>query len=352
MSATKTFSVLVVDDSAYARRTFSRLVEALPGVELAGTASDGVAAIREIRRLSPDLVLLDLEMPELDGFGVLRAIRELEKPPAVIIISAASSASNVVKSLELGALDFIAKPSHEASPELARLVAELEPRIAAVRAGARFRRAAEFDGEATGQIGAATKTAAANTPATRVVVIGASTGGPGALLEILCALPPSFGAAIAVALHMPAGFTAAFADRIARRGHLPAFEVTRGATLLSGTIAICPGAFHLTLEHGADGIRCALTPSAGEPWVPSVDRLFASAAALGANALGVVLTGMGSDGAAGALAMRAAGARVLVESADTAVVDGMPAAVRAAGAADGILRREEFALSLRTWGKR
>ena len=352
MSPPRPLSVLVVDDSAYARRTFSRLVEALPGVVLVGTANDGVAAIREIRRLVPDLVLLDLEMPELDGFGVLRAIRELDAPPVVLVISAAASASNVVKALELGALDFIAKTSHEASPELARLSAELEPRIAAVRAGARFRRAAEYDGEATGQIGAAKKVDAANTPATRVVVIGASTGGPGALLEILCALPSGFGAAIAVAQHMPAGFTTAFADRIARRGRLPAFEVTRGAILLAGTIAVCPGGFHLTLERGADGIRCALTPAAGEPWVPSVDRLFASAAVFGANALGVVLTGMGSDGAAGAVALRASGARVLVESTETAVVDGMPAAVRAAGAADGILRRDEFALSLRTWGRK
>ena len=338
--------VLVVDDSAYARRTLARIVESLEGVELVGIAPDGVAALREVKKLSPDVVLLDLEMPELDGFAVLRGLRTMAAPPSVIVISAMSDASNVVKALELGAFDFLSKPAKEASPELESLAKDLAPRLAALRAGARARPMPFFDAEHTPV--PPPRPAGAPRAATRFVMIGASTGGPGALLEIVSALPANLPAAVAIALHMPAGFTAAFADRLARRGRLSASEARGGEALFDGHVVVCPGGHHLTLARGTDGQACSIVQSRSEDaWVPSVDRLFESGARLGRDGLGVVLTGMGNDGAAGAALLRAAGGTIVVESPDTAVVNGMPAS--AAGSANAVVKRGDIAAYITRW---
>ncbi len=342
--------VLVVDDSAFARKTLVRVLSTLPGVDLVGTASDGVAALRELRRTEPDVVLLDLEMPELDGWGVLRALRGASRPPVVIVISGESGAPNVVKALELGAFDFIAKPSREATPDLERVANDLVPRLLALKEGARPPRAPVFPADSTPLTPPRAKTDAK--PAEKVVVICASTGGPGAILEVVSALPADLDAAVVVAVHMPPGFTAAFAERLTRRARMPAEEAQSGQLLLEGKILVCPGGHHVTLARSARGWVTAVLPAQGEVWVPSADRLLASAAPLGAAALGVVLTGMGTDGASGAGALRAAGGRVVAESAETAVVNGMPAAVVAAGAADAVRRRDEIAAAIRAWSAR
>lgn len=341
--------VLLADDSAFARRTLSRIVQSLEGAELVGAAPDGMVALKEIRSKAPDVILLDLEMPVLDGFAVLRAVREMPEPPQVIVISAMSQAANVVRALELGAFDFLAKPGHEATPELEGIARELGPRLAALRDGARARpiTSAVLAGTPARPVPAVRTSSGAN--ASRVVVIGASTGGPGALLDILGALPGDLPAAVVIALHMPSGFTHAFAERLARRGPLPAAEATHGATLREGHVYVCPGGQHVALAPGAGGIVVMLEPAKNDPVVPSVDRLFTSAAALGPAALGVVLTGMGRDGAEGAPRLRATGGRILVESAETAIVNGMPAAVIDAGAADAIHRRDELAKAIRRW---
>lgn len=341
--------VLVVDDSAYARRTLARIVEGLEGVELAGVAPDGMAALREIKKHEPDVVLLDLEMPQLDGFGVLRALRTMANPPSIIIVSAMSDAASVVKALELGAFDFLAKPAKEASPELELLAKELAPRLAALRAGARVRPMPFFDAEYTPV--PPPRSPDQPTPASRVVVIGASTGGPGALLEIVSALPATLPATIAIALHMPAGFTQAFAERLARRGRLRAAEARNGEALFHGHVVVCPGGHHLTLARGGTGQACSVqAASTHDPWTPSVDRLFESAARFGTHALGIVLTGMGNDGAAGSTLIRDAGGTVIVESPETAVVNGMPSSSSAA--ANAVVGRADIAAYITRWARR
>lgn len=340
--------VLVVDDSAYARRTLARIVEGLEGAELAGVAPDGVAALREVKKQAPDVLLLDLEMPELDGFAVLRALQGMPDAPSVIVVSAMSEASNVVKALELGAFDFLPKPGKEASPELETLAKDLAPRLAALRAGARARPMPFFEADHTPI--PPPRPSRALRAATRVVVVGASTGGPGALLEIVSTLPADLPAAVVIALHMPAGFTLAFAERLARRGRMIASEARTGETLYDGQILVCPGGHHLTLARGAAGQACALKAATNEPWVPSVDRLFESAARLGPDALGVVLTGMGNDGAAGAAMLRDAGGTVIVESPKTAVVNGMPAS--SSSVASAIVERGDIASWIIRWAGR
>jgi chemotaxis protein methyltransferase CheR len=187
--------------------------------------------------------------------------------------------------------------------------------------------------------------------AARIVLIGTSTGGPGALLEVLSALPATLDAAVVVAIHMPPGFTTAFAERLSRRGPLPAAEAKSGELLRAGTVTVCPGGQHVTITRVEGGWAAGLSASSGEAWVPSVDRLFASAAPLGADALGVVLTGMGRDGAAGAGELVRAGGRVIVEARETAVVHGMPGAVQEAGVEAEALRRERIAAAIAAWAE-
>lgn len=347
--ALQTFRILIADDSAFARRTLSRIVTAIPGVELVGAVGDGLAALREVKRADPHLLLLDLDMPELDGFGVLRALSGFPSPPAVIVVSGQAKAETAVKALELGAFDFVPKPTAEASVELEKIAEALVPRVEVIRTGRPRLRAIESDHTPTRRLRLDDVDGVEPPVATRVVVIGASTGGPGTLLEVLKSIPDRFNAAIVIAVHMPAGFTQAFAERIARRGRLPAAEAKPGELLRAGRISVCPGGHHISLAPTARGVVTIVTASAGEPWCPSVDKLFASAAALKTEALGVVLTGMGTDGAKGALVLKQAGGRVIVESPDTAVVPGMPGAAIANGAAHDVLRREDLSAAIRSW---
>lgn len=349
--ALQPYRILIADDSAFARRTLARIVSAIPGVEVTGAVGDGLAALREVKRTEPHLLLLDLDMPELDGFGVLRGLTALPSPPAVIVVSGQAKAENAVKALELGAFDFIAKPAAEASVELEQIGAALIPRVEVLRTGRPRLRA--FDSEQTPtrrlKLEDVDGPPVEAPPATRVVIIGASTGGPGTLLEVLKSIPDRFRAAIVIAVHMPPGFTAAFAERIARRGRLPAAEAKPGEVLRAGRIVVCPGGHHISLHGTARGVVSLVTASTGEPWTPSVDKLFASAASLGPSVLGVILTGMGTDGAKGALSLKEAGGRVMVESPDTAIVPGMPGAAIAIGAAHDVLRREDLAAAIRAW---
>ena len=319
--------VLVIDDSAYNRRALVEMLEGARDLAVVGKASDGEDGIKQAIALAPDVITLDLEMPKMDGFTFLRLLGA-KAPTPVIVISSYARKQDVFKALELGAFDFIAKPTRHISPALDEIREELLAKIRSVRllrrepaprAGSRLPR--------------------------RLVVIGASTGGPAALARLLSSLPGDLPAALAVAQHMPERFTRAFAERLDRSSALRIAEAEPGAELRPGTVAIAAGGRNLLLERDAGALRALVEPpDGGDKYVPSIDRLFEAAAELyGRDTLGVVITGMGSDGKAGAAAIRAAGGDGIAESELTAAIYGMPKEVADAGVAGRILPLEEIA---------
>ena len=361
MSDAYKLRLLIVDDSAYNRRHLSDVFVGRDDVEVVGRAGDGEEALRLCLQLRPDVITLDLEMPRMDGFTFLRILMA-KQPTPVIVVSSYSQKENVFKALELGALDFVAKPDRQIGPDAEDLKQQVLDKVLLVRSlrpaalerGARpaLRRASPasplgaIDPSAmTFPIGSrelgglAPVTAVTGQPPRRVVVVACSTGGPSALLDVVGRLPPSSPAAFVFAQHMPDKFTRTFAERLGRRGTLRVTEAQDGDTLLASTGFVCPG--RQCAEVIARGSALELRVGAAattDRFVPSADRLFKSvAAAVGPRAVGVVLTGMGDDGTEGARAIREAGGTVLVESQETAVVYGMPGSVERAGLAHEVL---------------
>jgi two-component system chemotaxis response regulator CheB len=326
--------VLVIDDSAYSRRTIVSLLERSPLIEVADIARDGEEALRKALTLEVDLVTLDLEMPRMDGFTFLRLLMA-QKPTPVLVVSGLGGKDDVWKALELGAVDFVTKPTRRAAPELATIEAELLRKVLAARE-LRMDRVRE-------RMRAPAPAARERRSATRIVAIGASTGGPAALLQLFGALTPSE-CAFVVAQHMPEGFTRSFAERIARTTEFEATEAEGGEAPAPGTILVAPGGRHLELDTQAGRVVTRVaTAGPGDRFAPSVDRLFVSAAKhVGPDLLAVVLTGMGDDGAAGALAVKRGGGNVIAESEETSVVFGMPRQAVRIGAVDAVLPLHEI----------
>lgn len=349
MTLSKRHRVLVVDDSAFARKVLREILSKDDRFEVVGFARDGLDALEKITELDPDVITLDLVMPELDGVGVLDALRERANAPRVVIVTMTDSDSALgVAALEAGAFDIVHKPTALATDRLYELERELVDKLAS--AANASDRGAVTSGSRDG-LGAAFGERPASPPVlvapsraklkTRAVVIGASTGGPRALTEILTALPASFPVPLAIVVHMPVGYTRAFAERLDVASSLRVREAGSGAPLEPGTALIARAGQHMRLALKADGTIDAIVDeddafeaslrssrSGGYAHCPSVDVLFESAArAVGAGALGVVLTGMGQDGLEGARAIRNAGGRLLVESQSSCVVYGMPRAV-------------------------
>jgi two-component system chemotaxis response regulator CheB len=325
--------VLVIDDSAFSRRTITRMLESSPLVEVAGVARDGEEALMKTFELKPDLITLDLEMPRMDGFTYLRLVMA-KRPTPILVISGRSGDQDVFKALDLGAVDFIAKPAPRPTPELESIQQELIRKVHAIRQlridKVRDRIAAppSLVTEKKTREGAA-----------RVVVIGASTGGPAALMQVLGSFVEAPPIAFLVAQHMPAGFTMGFAERLDRLTCLRAHEAEDGDEPEEGLVLLAPGGQHLCLESRSGRPVARLVP--GEPadkYVPSVDRLFSSAAKCYASQmLAVVLTGMGDDGRKGVRAVSASGGRVIAESEDSAVIFGMPLQAIRTGVVDAVL---------------
>jgi two-component system chemotaxis response regulator CheB len=327
--------VLVVDDSPYNRRNIADILATSPDIELVGKAGDGEEALRLATTLRPDLITLDLEMPKMDGFTFLRILMA-RQPTPVIVISSYSQKENVFKALELGAVDFVAKPDRHVSPDATELRDQILSKLAMVRT---LRPTVLKVGRAgsTSQTPTGARTAVAealpqsSAQPRRVVAIASSTGGPTALLEIFGKLPDRWPNAVFVAQHMPDKFTRTFAERLDRKGTCRVTEAQDMDVVVAGAGAICPGRQCMEIEVAPPGLRLrVVAPGAGDRYVPSADRLLKSAArALGARAVGVILTGMGDDGVEGGRAIRQAGGIVIAESQETAVVYGMPgAAVR------------------------
>lgn len=326
--------VLVIDDSAFSRRTISRMLERSPLCEVVAAAADGEEALRQTLRLKPDLITLDLEMPRMDGFTFLRLVMS-RCPTPVIVISGRKGDQDVFRALDFGAVDFIAKPTPRAGPELELIEQELLRKVHAVRQ-LRIEKVRErLEAQPT------VRTPAPRAPsAPRLVAVGSSTGGPAALMQILGSFVRAPGASLVVAQHMPAGFTRGFAERIDRLTPFAAREADDGDEPQPGCVLVAPGGQHLEFERTGSRTVVRLGAAApGDKYAPSVDRLFASAAKHygGADLLAIVLTGMGDDGRRGCAAIKEAGGRVVAESEETAVVFGMPQQAIRSGAVDAVL---------------
>lgn len=322
--------VVVVDDSAHNRLTLTRLLESEPDVRVVDRASDGEEGLRKVVQRRPDVVTLDLEMPKLDGYAFLRLLMGTAPTP-VIVISSYAHPQEVFKALELGAYDFIAKPSGATPEELERLRRELLTKVRAVRLMRTPPTAPARTGRAT------PAPAPPRVPA--VFAIGASTGGPPAVQRVLEALAAEPDACLLVAQHMPEHFTRAFAERLDRIGPWSVSEAKDGDLVKAGHAYIAPGGRNMVLTEvrGRLELRCP-PPVAEDRHTPSVDRLFRSVAeVLGKKALAVVLTGMGNDGTEGARLVAAAGGEVWAESQETAVIFGMPAEAIATGVVRRVL---------------
>ena len=313
--------VLVVDDSPTMRQLVTRALQSDPGIEVAGTAASALEARELIKQLTPDVMTLDVEMPEMDGLSFLERVMRLRPMPVVMVSTlTAQGTETAISALALGAVDCVVKPS-AANP---RSFDELP---AKVRVAARVkRRAPVIEPEpAPGFRGS-------YQPADKVIAIGSSTGGVEALIAVLTRFPANCAPTV-VTQHMPPVFTRNLAQRLDRMCAPQVVEATHGAPLRVGTIYVAPGG-DTHLEVSAQG--CLLKP--GGPvngHCPSVDRLFMSVArSIGTRAVGVLLTGMGRDGAQGLLDMRRAGARTFAQDEASSVVYGMPRAAMELGAAE------------------
>jgi two-component system chemotaxis response regulator CheB len=337
--------VLIVDDSAVMRSLLRSVVSADARLEVAGTAANGADALEAVARLRPDVMLLDVEMPVLDGLETLRRLQTRGIRLPVIMCSAVTQrgARVTIEALAGGASDYVAKPAQQASREqaLARLRAELVPKIHALTSKQRA------EARTASLLPRAPQCALAETPA--IVAIGVSTGGPAALERVLPGLPSSFPLPIVVVQHMPDLFTRLLAERLDRGCRLRVREATEGAPVRAGEVVIARGDWHLELLPAAAGaVVQHLTKAPPENHCrPSADVLFRSCRALhGARVLAVVLTGMGSDGLAGCRALREAGATVLAQDEATSAVWGMPGAVAQAGLAHRIVPLGEMAAEI------
>jgi two-component system chemotaxis response regulator CheB len=330
--------ILVVDDSVVARRAISDLLASEPDLEVVGTAANGQIALEKAAELRPDLVTLDVEMPQLDGLETLKQLRERWPKLPVIMLSALTERAGelTLDALELGARDYVTKPSRSAP--LAQVKTELVAKVRALALG---------DGSTPEDRD--TPRAPASAPVVNLVVVAASTGGPQALEILLRGIPRPLPVSMAIVQHMPPLFTRLLARRLSEHSGLIVREAEEGMPALKGEILLAPGDRHLELRRDeSNGLRAHLHDGPQENGCrPAADVLFRSAARCsGPGALAVVLTGMGSDGHLGCVALRDVGAGVIAQDASTSVVWGMPGAVVRAGLADLVLPLEHVAVAL------
>jgi two-component system chemotaxis response regulator CheB len=332
-------SVLVVDDSLFMRRMVSDMIERFPGYHVVATAADGEEALRMVERHDPDLVTLDIEMPRLDGFGVLERIMSTRPRPCVVLSAYTATGSEAaLRALELGAVEFVAKPSGPISFDVAKVEGRLFEALQAASAADLEALLEERRGEITRAVAIAEEGGEA------AVVIAASTGGPRALTFLLGALPDSLEAAVLVVQHMPAGFTSTLAARLDEICKLPVKEATGGEKVFPNQVWLAPGNFHMRLRRFNREVHIALDqrqPLWGTR--PAADALFPTAAAVyGQRCIGVVLTGMGRDGADGLGAIRAASGHTIVQDEATSVVFGMPGRAIEQGVAERVVPLDEI----------
>ncbi len=344
-----TIKVLIVDDSALIRRLLTRVLESDPQIKVVGTAVDPYDAREKIKQLDPDVLTLDVELPKMNGIAFLKNLMRLRPMPVVMVSSYTEQGTDVtLQALEIGAVDFVTKPRGEPVTALQRLADELVSKVK-IAANSRLARN-KRDPDKTKELADTRERFSADvilpadtstpTPKRRptLVAIGASTGGTEAIKEVLVGLPKSM-PPIVVTQHIPAGFSNAFARRMNHLALLEVHEAEEDQLIEPGHVYIAPGSHHLLVTWDGQHYRCKLNDG---PRVnrhkPSVDVLFRSVAqCCGANAIGVILTGMGDDGARCLLEMRQAGARTIAQDEESSVVWGMPGAAVKRGAAEMVL---------------
>ena len=354
-------NVLVVDDSVVIRRLVSTVLEEDPDIRVCGTAANGRLALAKLPSVAPDLITLDIEMPELDGLGTLRELRKTDRRTPVVMFSTLTerAAKATLEALALGANDYVTKPANVGSVAagMESVRAELIPKIKSLRADlvTSRPRLRSIGAAVPGQVAGPVRTVGvANGVVPQVLAIGCSTGGPEALAQVLQALPRDLPVPVVAVQHMPPVFTAMFAQRLDSSCALTVREARDGDALLPGTVLIAPGDYHMRVRRSGPRVSASLDQGPQENFCrPAVDPLFRSVAEVyGGATLAVVLTGMGSDGRKGAEQLREHGCEVVVQDEQTSVVWGMPGAVATAGLATAVLPLNQVAPAiLRSLGR-
>jgi two-component system chemotaxis response regulator CheB len=342
--------VLIVDDSALMRKFLGDILSADPRIEVVGTAKDGMDGIAKAKALSPDVMTLDVEMPNKDGLTVLGELMKTHPLPVIMVSSLTQEgAQTTLKALSLGCVDFVSKPSGSVSMNIKEISTELVSKVIMAK-GARVRSLPILPKKNDNSKIPFFSPARAGAPSPRggrreIVVIAASTGGPVALQQLLSKLPGDFPLPIAITQHMPKDFTSSFAKRLDSFSALSVIEGEEGMELKAGCAILAPGGSHLIVKRRPNGIPyCGLSDAPPVLSVkPSANIMFLSAAdEYGGKVVGIVLTGMGRDGAEGAVALHAKGAYIIAESQETCVVYGMPKAAVEAGIVDELLPLNEI----------
>jgi two-component system chemotaxis response regulator CheB len=332
--------VLVVDDSAYVRKVVTQMLSRSPFLEVIATARDGQEALELVEKHDPDVVTCDLNMPDVDGVSFIREQMARRRVPILVMTVTSASGEQALAALESGAVDIVQKPTALASERLLEVSEEL---IAKVKAAAALRLpqpTALPDRPESPHVLPARLNVAAD-----IVVMGISTGGPQGLRLIMPRLPRTFPVPVAMVLHMPVGYTALYARRLDALCELEVLEAREGMEVTPGRALLAPAGQHLSFRRRGGAVYAHLdVRPLDTPHRPAVDVLFQSAAEIyGGRTLGVVMTGMGTDGLAGAAWIKAKGGQVLTESEESCVVYGMPRAVAEAGLSDAVVHIERMA---------
>ncbi len=341
-TALKKIRVLIVDDSAFMRRFFEDLISSEPDIEVVGKARNGADAIRKIASLNPDLVTMDVEMPEMDGVSALKEIMKGPPLPVIMLSTLTSRGADItLECLETGAFDFIQKPSSREPVEMEKIGKRLLAKIRMASSSMNIQPQAPSKIEKKALL--KSKKEKAFTPLNKIsrtkpelLLIASSTGGPQALSRFLPEIPGDFPAPIVIVQHMPAGFTRSLARRLDGQCRIPVCEARQDMQLVPGRAVLAPGGYHLILKRNSIGMFCSLSDLPPVNSVrPAADCLFNSAALFqDIRSTAVILTGMGRDGTNGAKALRENGAFIFAESEETSVVFGMPRSAIEAGIVD------------------
>jgi len=337
----KPLHVLIVDDSAFSRQTIKGILQKDPDVGNIDIAFDGKDGLNKILKRRPDIVTLDLEMPGMDGFTLLRWIME-NSPLPVIVISAHGGNNTVFKALQLGAADFIVKPTKKAHEELKKIEEDLLSKFSAIKSIRMDNLMKTLSLMEEGEVIKKVRPVARRR--IEVITIGASTGGPTAIQSILSRLPSDLQATILIGQHMPEGFTRYFAERMNSVSLLHVKEAVDGYPVRKGEVLICPGGHHLFLKKAGDRVYVKVKEaSPHDRYVPSIDMMMRSACGIyGDRTMGIILTGMGRDGVFGMKEIMDKGGLTVVESEKSAVVYGMANEAISSGAVKKVLPLEEI----------